>query len=100
MYDAKAVARMFGKSPRWVYKHTHQLNGFRIGSSIFFTSEGIEHAIQGGQTVEGDTAVQRATSQDKAVRPKAGRRRLRTGGKEEGQRRELAARAGLADFLG
>ena len=45
------VAEYFGKSVKWVYRHSKELGASRIGGSIFFTWEGIEDAIQRGQDV-------------------------------------------------
>ena len=43
------VARLFKKSPRWVYNHASELGGARIGKSLIFTERGIEDDIQRGQ---------------------------------------------------
>jgi hypothetical protein len=43
------VAEMLKSSTSWVYKIQNELGGFKVGGKLFFTKEGIAHAIETGQ---------------------------------------------------
>ena len=76
----KEVADMLKASTSWVRLHFVQLGGFKIGSKIFFTEEGISNAIQRLQELESNRYSQRRTM-DVYARHKT--RSKRVGNKEK-----------------
>lgn len=95
----KDIAERFNKSIRWVYDHAGDLNGFRIGRSVFFTERGIEDAIQGGKILESKGAISGEAVHQKIGDKESGNRLGE--GKVEGTEklRNAAKRHGLAEFL-
>ncbi len=41
-----ALARLLGKSQRWVYDHAEELGAVKVGKSWIFTKEGVANAFQ------------------------------------------------------
>ena len=63
----EAIAVMFGMSKKWVYDHWAKLGGKKIGGTIFFTEQGVRHALQGGQVLESHTEIQRNPGQNQIM---------------------------------
>jgi hypothetical protein len=72
--NPKDIALRFKKSPRWVYQYAHELGGFRIGGSWFFTKEGVDYAIQRRKKMESDSDLQRDKISGITVDKKRGHR--------------------------
>jgi hypothetical protein len=91
------IAALFGKSLKWVYKNAAELNGSKIGGSLFFTREGIANAIQRGQLLAwgGHNKAQKGSS--KVVQIKTGCRKV--GGRRAKATAEAANRHGLDNDL-
>lgn len=99
--NAKEVAVMLKKAPKWVYNHADKLNGRKIGGSLFFTTEGVLDAIQRSRKVERGYKNQRETGET-AVFPfkkRCGNMGAGRGQEAEDEREALARRAGLTHFL-
>lgn len=82
-----------------MYNHWQELGGCKIGGTIIFTKEGVQDAIQRGQTMASNATSQGDQGQNKAVRHKKRSSRMRaTGtGPAEKHRIETAERHGLID---
>jgi len=96
----KQVAEMFPFTARWVYNHALELGGVKIGGAWIFTREGLENAIQrrrqvaGQGNVPGAKIYQIERHQNRGTR--LGKRKTP---EAERERKELAERAGLAEFV-
>ncbi|GAG79094.1 unnamed protein product, partial [marine sediment metagenome] len=60
-------AAMLKMNKRWVYDHWVELGGSKIGGTIFFTAEGVNHAISGGQILAGNATTQRNQGQNQIL---------------------------------
>ena len=48
----KQVAEMLAVSVRWVYSNARLLGGSKVGGKLFFTQDGVNHALQRGEAEE------------------------------------------------
>ena len=81
--SVEAVASYLGKQARWCYSHHAELGGKKIGGCVFFTKEGLRHALQRRDEMAGACEVQGRT-----VHMPEGHERS---GKAVGSRRKKAA---------
>jgi len=98
--NAKEVANILRKSPRWVYRNATILGGKKIAGSYLFSEEGLKNAVQGRQEMAGKNHNHGKKVHGSNGNKKRGARmgdRKAKGDKTE--RRELASRAGFTDFL-
>lgn len=59
--SVEAVASYLGKQARWCYSHHAELGGKKIGGCVFFTKEGLRHALQRRDEMAGACEVQGRT---------------------------------------
>ena len=99
--DAKEVASILKKAPKWVYNHADKLGGRKIGGSLFFTMEGVCNAIQRQGRLARRGQGGREEGGAEVVPIKAGRFRVGKDDAEslESERETIARRAGLTEFL-
>ena len=93
------VAAMLNMGKRWVYDHWVELGGSKIGGTIFFTTEGVNHAISGGKVLEGNTEIQGNQGKNKAMQNQTRSFRVGNNREKEAERNriETGKRHGLID---
>lgn len=101
MLTLKNISAIFNRSEQWVYNHSRELGGFKIGGSLFFTLEGLEDAIQRKRSLAGSGDDQEKENRAKDIQIEARRRRMGATieGEAEKYRNEAAERHGFGDIL-
>ena len=98
----KEVSDYLNKSLSFVYRHAKELNGAKMGHTIFFTREGVDDAILSKIKGSMDRNCQcREKDDDQGVSDKVSGNRMGGRGKEELRetgRWECFNRVGLAEF--
>ena len=85
------VATMLNMGKRWVYDHWVELGGSKIGGTIIFTTEGVYHAISGGQVLEGNTKIQGNQGKNKAMQNQTRSLRVGKNREKEAERDRIAS---------
>ncbi len=99
--EPAALAKVLGRSKRWVYDHAVELGGVKIGGTWIFTVQGLKNAVQRAWDME---SASHKRSQEVQGGFQHAKRSRRVGGKNKVKARREGAdsdpnRHGLARVL-